>query len=136
MKFKLISKNALIAFGLFDLYTFFRTYRLGLEMWNTIEYTPILNVLTILLITSLIASGILSILGKKSSLIIYYVQFPFRLLFMILTFGFLLKIFDLQFNTTAYKVVVGLVFLLELFRVVSSILIHRREFSKPVHINL
>ena len=84
-----MKKNLSIVFGLLDLFSFVRTYKIGISMIDNIEHFPIMSILEILLIASLIASGILSILRSKISMIIYYAQIPLRLAFMILTFGFL-----------------------------------------------
>ena len=121
-------KNILIVFGLLDLYSFVRLYKFGIKMFDNIEHFPIMTILEILLIVSLIASGIFSILRKKISLIIYYVQIPLRLAFMILTFGFLLKLFGLQYDSVGYKILVGFTFLLEIARLTFTIMIHKRKF--------
>lgn len=98
-------------------------------MLDNIEHFPIMSILEILLIISLIGSGVLSILRKKISLIIYYTQIPLRLAFMILTFGFLFKLFGLQYDSIGYKILVGLTFLLEIARLTFSIMIHKRKFK-------
>lgn len=121
--------NLLIVFGLLDLFSFVRTYKIGINMFDNIEHFPIMSILEILLITSLIASGILSILRRKISLIIYYIQVPLRLAFMILTFGFLLKLFGLQYDSVGYKILVGITFLLEIARLTYTIMIHKRKFK-------
>ncbi len=124
-----MTKHILIVFGLLDLYSFARMYKFGIKMFDNIEHFPIMSILEILLIVSLIASGALSILRKKFSLIIYYVQIPLRIAFMILTFGFLLKLFGLQYDSVGYKILVGITFLLEIARLAFSIMIHKRKFK-------
>jgi hypothetical protein len=124
-----MKKNLLIAFGLLDLYSFVRTYKIGISMFDNIEHFPIMSILEIILIVSLIASGVLSILRKKISLIIYYAQIPLRLAFMILTFGFLLRVFGLQYDSIGYKILVGITLLLEIARLTFSIMIHKRIFK-------
>ena len=123
-----MKKNTLIVFGLLDLFSFVDTYKIGISMIDNIEHFPIMSILEILLIFSLIASGVLSILRKKISLIIYYVQFPLRLVYIILTFGFLLTLFGLQYDSIAYKILVGVVILLEIARLTFTIMIHKRKF--------
>ena len=124
-----MNKNLLIVFGLIDLVSFIQTYKLGVSILDSIEHFPIMSILEILLIISLIASGVLSIMRKKISLIIYYFQIPLRIAFMILTFGFVLKIFGLQYDSVGYKVIVGITFLLELARLIFTIMIHKRKFN-------
>jgi hypothetical protein len=124
-----MSRIVLLIFGLLDLFSFVRTYKIGISMLDNIEHFPIMSILEILLIISLIGSGVLSILRKKISLIIYYTQIPLRLAFMILTFGFLFKLFGLQYDSIGYKILVGLTFLLEIARLTFSIMIHKRKFK-------
>jgi len=122
-------KNVLIAFGLLDLYAFIRTYKVGLKLLDNFEHFPIMNSLEILLIVSLVASGVLSIMRKKSALIIYYFQIPLRLTFVILSFGFLINLFGFQYNSIEYKVLIILTSLLEIARLTFTIMIHKREFK-------
>ncbi|MCG6191440.1 hypothetical protein [Maribellus maritimus] len=123
-----MKKNLLIAFGLLDLISFLQSYKIGINMLNSIGQIPILSILEILLIVSLIASGIFSIMRKKISLIIYYIQFPLKLGFVILTFAFLFKLFGLQYNSNGYRILLWIIVLLEIARLIFSIMIHKREF--------
>ena len=115
--------------SLLHLFSFLRTYKIGLHLLNNFESIPIISMLEPLLILSLIASGILSILRKKASLIIYYIQMPLRFGFMIVSFGFILKLSGLEYNSIGYKILVGLALLLELARLAITILIHRKQFK-------
>lgn len=124
-----MSRIIMLMFGVLDLFSFIRTYEIGISMLDNIEHFPIMSILEILLIISLVASGVLSILRKKISLIIYYAQIPLRLAFMILTFGFLLKLFGLQYDSIGYKILVGITYLLEIARLTYTIMIHRRKFK-------
>lgn len=125
-----MTKKILIALGIFDLLSFAVTFKFGIKLIENIELAPLLNIPEILLIFSLIASGILSILRKKSSLIIYYFQFPLKVTFMILTFGFLFKLLGLQLDSSGYKILLYITFLLEIARLVITIMIHKKEFRK------
>lgn len=123
-----MKKNLLIAFGLLDLISFVLSYKIGINLLNSIGQIPILSILEILLIVSLIASGILSIMRKKISLIIYYVQFPLKLGFVILTFAFLFRLFGFQYDSNEYRILFWFIALLEIARLIFSIMIHKREF--------
>lgn len=123
-----MKKNLLIVFGLLDLISFVQSYKIGINMLNSIGQIPILSILEILLIVSLIASGIFSIMRKKISLIIYYIQFPLKLGFVILTFALLFKLFGLQYNSDGYRILLWIIVLLEIARLIFSIMIHKREF--------
>ncbi|MBN1251000.1 MAG: hypothetical protein JXA16_02620, partial [Bacteroidales bacterium] len=63
------------------------------------------------------------------ALIIYYFQFPFKLAFMILTFGFLLKLSIIPQESILFKIILFTVFLLEFFRLIYSILIHKKYYK-------
>lgn len=134
-----MSKYILAIFGILDFISFIRTYKIGISRIDNIEHFPIMFMFEILLIISLLASGLFSIMNKKISLIIYYIQIPLRIAFMILTFGFLLEIFGLQYDSLGYKIIVAITFLLEITRLIFTIVIHRRKFrtqSMPAHNNV
>ena len=123
-----MTKKILISFGILDLLSFVLTYKFGIKMIENIELSPLMYLPEILLIVSLIASGIFSILKKKVSLFIYYFQFPLKVTFMILTFGFLFKLLGLQHDSVGYKILIPTTFLLEVTRLVITIMIHKKEF--------
>ena len=125
-----MTKKTLVLFGLLDLVSFAVTYRFIIKAIENIERFSLLSIPEILLIVSLIASGILLILRKKISLIIYYFQFPLRVIFMILTFGFLFDLFGFQYDSVGYKILVVTTFLLEVVRLIITIMIHKKEYKK------
>jgi hypothetical protein len=122
-----MTKKILIVFGLLDLFSFAVTYKF---VFNMIENLSLISIPEMLLIISLVASGVLSIMRKKISLIIYYFQFPLRITYMILTFGFLLRILSLQYDSVGYKILLGVTFLLEFTRLIIIIMIHKKEYWK------
>jgi len=122
-----MTKKILIAFGLLDLLAFAKTYKI---MFKMIENFSLISIPEIFLIISLIASGIFSIMRKKSSLIIYYFQFPLKITFVIMTFGFLFKMLGFQYDSVGYKILLGVTFLLEITRLIITIMIHKKEFGK------
>jgi len=132
-----MKKNVLILFGLLDLFSFTQLYKVGLSLFENMELLPVLSILQIILIVSLVVSGILLILKKRSGLITYYFQIPLRIAFMILSFGFLLKIFDFPYESIMFKIMPGLTFLLEIGRLILSIKIHKKYYVKnkimPAH---
>jgi hypothetical protein len=123
-----MKKNLLIAFGLLDLISFILSFKIGINLLNSIGQIPILSTLEIILIVSLIASGIFSIMRKKISLIIYYIQFPLKLGFVILSFAFLFRLFGFQYDSIEYRFLLWFIALLEIARLIFSIMIHKREF--------
>lgn len=123
-----MKNNVLIILGLLDLFSFSQTYKVGLILLDNFKYFPLMNSLEILLILSFMVSGVLSIMRKKIALVLYYFQMPLRLTFVILTFGFLINIFGFQFNSIGFKVMFILTFLLEIARLIFTIMLHKREF--------
>lgn len=135
-------KYSLIILGMLDIVSFLRAYKSALYMWDNVSaiisynlgigdkinaiWIPILNLVLFLL---LLASGLLLILRKRIGIIIYYIEFPLRILFAILTFGFILKLFALQFDSWSYKVLFAFIGLLELLRLVYSIWLQRTYFK-------
>jgi hypothetical protein len=120
-----MTKKILFVFGLLDLLSFSITCRFLIKLFENLS---MFSIAEMLLIVSLIASGVLSIMKKRISLIIYYFQFPLRISFMILTFSFLNLIFALQYNTIGHRILFGVVTLFEIFRLVISIMVHRKEY--------
>ena len=125
-----MTKKTLILFGLLDLVSFVVTFKFVTKVIENIDRFSLLSIPEILLIVSLIASGILSIMRKKISLIIYYFQFPLRITFMILTFGFLIKLLGFQYDSVGYKILAVMTFLLEILRLIITIMIHKKEYKK------
>ena len=72
---------------------------------------------------SIIATGILYFCNKLVAYKIYFVQFFFRLLFFIPSFGLLLKIDLLVKNSVFYTVLAIICFILEICRFIVSIFI-------------
>ena len=138
-------RYSLVILGILDLVSFYRTYETGFYMWENIIATldfglgsetklwdkllilgkPILNLTLVLL---LISSGLFLIMGKKAGLIVYYFEFPLRLAFLTLTFGFIFQLFGLQVDTWTYKLALTLIVGIELLRLVYSIWTQRKYF--------
>ena len=86
-----------------------------------------------ILALSIIATGILYFCNKLVAYKIYFVQFFFRLLFFIPSFGLLLKIDLLVKNSVFYTVLAIICLILEICRFILSIFIvheSRRYFGK------
>jgi hypothetical protein len=86
-------KRVLTLFGLLDIVTLIRSYRYIIPPTLTWTYYPLLAVGNIAMYVSLVFSAFFLIRQKKAGLWVTYGQFPFRLAFVILSFGFL---FDLN----------------------------------------
>jgi hypothetical protein len=130
-------KYLLIFLGILDLLSFIQTIDLAWQNINNLSDLPVIQILAVLLIVSLLASGVLSILMKKSSLIIYYSQFLFKMAFFILTFGFVLNFIGFQNDTIFYKIIATVIMMLELGRLIYTIYVHRKYFTvKPPAANM
>ena len=119
-------RYSLILLGFLDIVSFWRTFDTSLfnfDSWNHIM--PILNAFLVL---TLLASGILLVMDKKLGIVIYYIQFPLRMLFLILTFGFVVSLTNLQIDTLGYKIALTLAMILELCRLIYSIWTYKNYF--------
>jgi hypothetical protein len=108
------------AFGCLDLYSFYRAFPLLTRIFEN-YVAGIVPVLTALTIISLLASGPLFITDNRIGYTIYYFQVPFRLMFSILTFGFIFKLFPNQQGTLLHGMEIATVFGLEAVRLMVTI---------------
>ncbi len=126
----------LVAFGLLDLLSFYRSYNSipgtldSLTFLDALSLVFILQSLFLILILSLPLSGLLTIFTKKSGLQIYYFQFPIKLTFLTLTFGFVLRLFNLQIGSILYNTTMGIAIGLEVLRLGLTIYIHRKNYKE------
>ncbi len=115
-----------------DLITFLNVAKL---LWNYI--TTIfsgfwfINIITITLILSLLATAYFNFYNPRLGIKIYYFQFPFRFAFVIMTFGFLTFLNRLTSNDIS-QTLIFIAMGLELLRLVFSILTHRYINSQEV----
>ena len=126
-------KTLLYMLGILDFVTVARhyhTYARSIESFGYdlefVEYAGHVGV--ILLGLSLLCSSVLTALEKKLGLVIYYFQFPFKFLLVVMTFGFLPGLLNMKPATYA---TIGLVVGLEFLRLVFTILIHRKYYRMP-----
>jgi hypothetical protein len=123
-----MNKRILIVFGLLDIVTFVSNFshatnyfqRLGFEL-------TILGFLVLCL--SLPVSALLLIQQKKMGIWINYVQFPLRFLYMVLSFGFILRITKLFDSwVDVYDAFMWVILGLEVCRLAVTIQIHRKYY--------
>jgi hypothetical protein len=111
----------MVMFGAFDLLAFYRSFPGVIRIFESYSATAY-QIITAVLIPSLLVSGPLFMIGNRIGYIIYYFQFPFRLaLLSALTFGFIFKLFATQTGTFAYGMVMASVFGLEAVRLMLTI---------------
>jgi hypothetical protein len=119
-------KYALTIFALLDAVSILRSYP---EISSIFEYGPELNglwLVRLIIIASFAFSAIFFMLRRKEALVLYYIQFPLRLLFMMLSFGFIIELFGGVFGSSTYWTAITIVFGLEVLRLVYTIVIHRQ----------
>ena len=114
---------SIIVFALLDLFLFYRLSRMGWSLLSHFQFA-LVPFLKLFLIISLLFSGVLLLMDNKAGLILYYFQFPLKLAFMFLTFGFLLYVIPVP-NPLIYKVLVGVVIGIETVRLLLTIKAHR-----------
>lgn len=108
------------AFGALDLYSFYKTFPILARIFEN-YVAGIMPILMVLVALSLLVSGPLYVIDNRFGYLIYYFQFPFRLIFSILTFGFILRLFPTQQSTFAHGMELATVYALEAVRLMLTI---------------
>ena len=123
----LIAKNNILRlFAVCDIITFISVVDLlGYYTKNITSSVWLINATVIILIMSLLATAYFNLTKPKLGIKIYYVQFPFRLAFVILTFGFISHL-NLLTENGIYKFLLIITTGLELLRLIFNILTHRQ----------
>ncbi|RED91400.1 hypothetical protein C7460_1442 [Marinoscillum furvescens DSM 4134] len=120
------NKRILLLFGICDIITFLNVANL---LWhyltNMLSGFWLMSILTSSIILSLVATAYFNFTNPKLGIKIYYFQFPLRLAFVILTFGFLTYLNRITTNDISQQIIF-VAMALELFRLVVSILTHRQ----------
>ncbi len=103
---------------------FFKSHAENLEIAEDIpSFFQVIPYMQVILVLSIIATGILYFCNKLVAYKIYFVQFFFRLLFFIPSFGVLLEI-NLLVKNSVFYIVLGIVcVILEICRFIVSIFI-------------
>ena len=124
-------KRLLILFGVLDIITLIRSYKHIILSTFTSTYFPLITVGHILIYASLVLSALFLLKQNKLGLWLTYGQFPLRIAFAILSFGFLLELNQLfDKRSKAYLIIFWILIGLEVLRLIFTILIHRKYFSK------
>ncbi len=117
---------AFTIFALLDTVSFMLSFDFFLEILQIGYEFDAFILCKAILILSLLASAILFALRKKQALQIYFVQLPFKFVFSTLSFAFLLDLMGVSYKDSAFFWGVVVLFALEVFRLVYSIVIYRR----------
>jgi hypothetical protein len=96
--------------------------------FRQLEHFSLITLGNLLLYVSLVFSAFFLIRQNKSGLWLTYAQFPFRLLLMVLSFGFLTTLTKFFDDTEmAYDIIMWALLGLEIMRLVVTIQIHRKH---------
>ena len=121
-------KKFLVLFGILDLVAVVNSFQLMVSIIEKGTYFNWLYLVLIVLYGSMIASGILLIKSNKTGIWIYYIQFPFRLIFYAgLTLGFLYPICNLFCDIKSINtLLVSICSVFEVVRLFVTIFIHKK----------
>ena len=122
-------KRLLQLFGLLDIITLVRSYKHIIPQTSSWTAFPEIVIANTLLYILLILSSYFLLRQNKVGLWLTYAQFPLRLAFLVLSFGFLLtlsRFFDDK--EQAYRIIMWISIVLEICRLIFSIQIHRKYF--------
>jgi hypothetical protein len=123
-------KKLLQLFGLLDIITLVRNYKHIVP--SSIAWTdfPLITIGSTFLYALLVLSAFFLIRKQKTGLWLTYIQFPFRMMFLILSFGFLLMINNLFNNQPeTYGIMIWILIGIEIVRLIFTILIHKKYFT-------
>lgn len=130
-------KWVLRIFALLDLIGFIYSFEFALIQLNSLLSDQpqtggqfFTKIIFVLLWLSLIASAILLSIPKKAGIIIYYIQLLPRLLFLILTFGFISYLSYFFKWQDAEKFLMPIIIFAEMLRTYYSYLISQKLFNK------
>ncbi len=117
-------------FGMLDIVTLVRSYQYIIPPTTAWSVFPVLTLSKTLLYTSLIFSAYFLLKQSKPGFWLTYGQFPLRLAFVILSFGFLFTVNRL-FSSNAYSYIIlfWILIVLEISRLILTMLIHRKYLS-------
>lgn len=124
-------KKLVLIFGLLDLIALIKSFEHMIEIFKSEFLFTWMNVIWLILYFSLIVSAVFLLLSSKTGLWIYYIQFPFRLLWTSgLSFGFIIFLSRLSpENGLTKNVFLIIAPILEVGRLVLTIIIHKKYFT-------
>jgi hypothetical protein len=124
-------KKLLVLFGILDIVTLVRSYGHVTNLLGQWDTFPLITIGNLLLYLSLMFSAFFLIMQNKLGLWITYGQFPLRLVFMVLSFGFLLTMTRFIDNgQMLYRILMWGLFGLEAMRLLLTFQIHKRHYNR------
>ena len=124
-------KKLVLLFGLLDLIALIKSFEHMLAIIKSEYMFTWMNIGWLVIYFSLIISAYFLLKLSKTGLWVYYIQFPFRVLWLSgLSFGFILLIGRLFPDNRIAKTELMIVCIaLEIARLILTIIIHKRNFS-------
>jgi hypothetical protein len=130
----MIRRLLFYSFGLADAILIVRFAPRYLTQLASVSHEPFLGVLLDILRAGFIVSLLISAVGlfsmKKWALIVSYAQFPFRFIFMFLSFGFVSKLAHVFAMPDLYRPLIYAAMILECGRLVCSVWLQRTPPEK------
>jgi hypothetical protein len=123
-------KKLLILFGILDVMTLALNYRHISKLIGQLTNPYWTTIGSLLTFISLILSAYFLIKQRKLGLWLTYGQFPFRVLFVIMSFGFLLRIVSIDQGQIEYLIFMWILLGLEIGRLICTIYIHKKDFRR------
>lgn len=121
-----------ILLGFLEFSNIYFLIKLLIGLFRTIKMNSVVEIpflwkllpfLQILLITSIFVTGVLYFFNNITAFYIYFGQILLRFMFCMPSFGLLLKINILMKNSILYKILLCLCFIMELIRLIFTIII-------------
>lgn len=129
----MIRRFSFLLFGILDIVLAIRFGPSEFEQFGGLSHATfpaaLLLFSRLLFLASLVVSAVGLFLGKNWALIVTYIQFPFRFVFMLLSFGFISELARVFAMPGLYRPLIYAAMILECARLVCSVWIHR----KPLH---
>jgi hypothetical protein len=124
-------KKLVLLFGLLDLIALIKSFEQMLAIVKSEYWSTWMNIGWLMIYFSLIVSAYFLLKSSKTGLWVYYIQFPFRVIWTSgLSFGFILLIGRFfPDNRIAKTELMILCTALEIVRLILTIIIHKRHFS-------
>lgn len=120
-------RYAFTIFALLDMVSFIRSLDGISAIIRLNAFFDIIRLVSLILFISYLATAVLFMLKKKSALLIYFGQFPLRIFFFSLSFGFLIDLIGFSHGQLANIILISLLFVLEIARMIYSIILYRKS---------
>lgn len=129
---KKINKNWIVFFGIIDLLKVEKLTDLIIKLLKGKYSLDYLHVFGIIFTGLIVITGYLLIKNKKLGYYLSYIEFPIRLLFSYMSFSFLIWL-NVWIQPSSMIIWTIILFVLEILRLIITILIHRQNGKLPGH---